>query len=337
MLRTSILALSATIGVASTWLILTPEQREAAGSLKAAERLIASMPAMRGKLVMPYGDDRRTTWAFTPGPRPGVDFKEMSGEQQKLGLDLLRTSLSEAGYKKVAAIRELEPILRELENGNPGRDRDLYWFMIFGELTAKGEWCWRYEGHHVSLTFTYRDGHIVSSTPQFLGSNPAVAKDGTEVLRLEEILGKAFLRSLNETQRKAAVLSDSAPADIASSNLRKAAILEDRGVAFKDLDKVQKQRLKELVELYASILKPGAREQRLGRIGDWEPVKFAWMGADEAGKGHYYRIQGPTFLIEFDNTQNNANHIHTVWRDFEGDFGADPLEEHYAHGHHRHD
>lgn len=325
------------IGLGATWLVLTPEEQEAAASQKAAEALIASMPALHQKLVMPIDSDRRQEWAFTPGPRPGVSLKAMTPTQRDAGMKLLQASLSEAGYKKLEAIRNLEPVLRELENGNTGRDSDLYWFMIFGEPSVKGTWSWRYEGHHLSLTFTYRDGHIVSSTPQFLGSNPALTKDGTEVLRMEAWLGKVFLRSLNPTQKKAAVLSETAPADIISSNLRKAAILEDRGVPFSDLDKVQQQRLRELVELFASILKPGARDQRLGRIKDWSQVKFAWMGLDEPGKGHYYRIQGPTFLIEYDNTQNGANHVHTVWRDFNGDFGADALGEHY-HGadHHRH-
>lgn len=335
--RFLLLLLAAVVGLGATWFALTPEEQEAVASQKAAEALIASMPTHRDKLVMPIESERRQEWAFTPGPRPGVSLKAMNPVQREAGMKLLQASLSEAGYKKFEAIRNLEPVLRELENGNTGRDSQLYWFMIFGEPSAKGTWSWRYEGHHLSLTFTYRDGHIVSSTPQFLGSNPALTKDGTEALRMEAWLGKVFLRSLNETQKKAAVLSETAPADIASSNLRKAAILDDRGVVYSDLDNVQQQRLRELVELFASILKPGARDQRLGRIKDWSQVKFAWMGLDEPGKGHYYRVQGPTFLIEYDNTQNGANHVHTVWRDFNGDFGADALGEHY-HGadHHRH-
>lgn len=324
----------AIFGTAGTWLALAPEEKE---TLTAAQALIKASD--KSKLVFPLNDDRRTQWAYTPGARPGLSYKDMNPAQKKAGLDLLRASLSDSGFAKVEAIRSLEPVLAEMERNN-GRDPDLYWFMIFGEPSEKGFWSWRYEGHHVSLTFSYRDGKIVGSTPMFLGSNPAIVREGpqkgTHILRLEEELGRAFLKSLTPEQKAQAILTESAPSEIATSNLRKAAMLEDRGVAFPSLDKNQQKELRALVDLYASVLKPAARAQRLGRIKDWSLLKFAWMGSAETGKGHYYRIQSPTFVIEYDNTQNGANHIHTVWRDFDGDFGADALAEHYAtSNHHR--
>jgi hypothetical protein len=328
--------LFAVLGAGLTWTVLGTEEKEVAASLEAARDLVKVSD--RSKLVMPLDDQRRTEWSFTPGRRPGVNWGEMTVEQQNAASRLLRESLSESGFAKVEAIRALEPVLAEIER-NPSRDPKRYWVMIFGEPGEKGVWSWRYEGHHLSLTFTYRDGKYASSTPQFLGSNPAIVptgdKKGMHILRLEEELGRAFLTGLTADQKKQAVIAESAPADIATSNLRKASMLEDRGLAFSALDKDQQKKLRELVELYASILKPAARDQRLGRIADWSKLKFAWMGSSEAGKGHYYRIQGPTFVIEFDNTQNGANHIHTIWRDFEGDFGADALAGHYAaSGHH---
>lgn len=324
------------LGAALTWNALRTEEQEVASALEAARALIKLSD--KSKLIFPLNDERRTEWAFTPGKRPGVHWGEMSVAQQMAATKLLKESLSESGFTKAEAIRALEPVLAEIER-NPGRDPQRYWFMIFGEPSDKGVWCWRYEGHHLSLTFTYRDGKYAATTPQFIGSNPAIvksgSKQGTRILRLEEELGRSFLAGLSDTQRKEAVISERAPADIATSNARKAGMLEDKGLAFTAMDGGQQRNLRELVDLYASILKPAAREHRLGRIKDWDKVKFAWMGSAEPGQGHYYRIQGQTFVIEYDNTQDSANHIHTVWRDFDGDFGRDALAEHYANGHRR--
>ena len=309
-----------------------------------AEAFLTSLgESKRNRLVLPFESDSRLSWAYTPGKRPGLAFRELEPLEQTAALALLKASLSESGFERVEAIRtKIEPALREMEN-NPGRDLGLYYYMFFGKPTSTGKWAWRYEGHHISLSFTYLDGRIVSTTPQFLGSNPADvqggASKGTRVLANEEDLGRDFVKSLSDKQRAEAILSSQAPPEILTSNARKAAIQEDKGISFTALTDEQKRKLQELVTLFSSVQKPDQAKARLDKIekSGWSKVKFAWMGSLEKFEGHYYRIQGPTFLIEYDNTQNHANHIHTVWRDFEGDFGMDALAEHYRTAeHHRH-
>lgn len=328
---------SATIAALSAQAIQTE------GSLQKAKALLESLPeSKKQRLVLPFNSEARLSWAYTPGRRPGLAFRELEAAEQKAALELLRSALSEAGYEKAEAIRtKVEPALREIEN-NPGRDLGLYYYTFFGLPSETGKWGWRYEGHHLSLSFTYFDGKIVSTTPQFLGSNPADVSDGpskgTRVLAKEEDLGRELVQSLSESQKKLAILSATAPADLLTSNLRKASIQEDKGIAYADLTDDQKLLLKSLVETYAAIQQPEQEMKRLEKIAKsgWAKLKFAWMGGLEKGQGHYYRIQGPTFLIEYDNTQNRANHIHTVWRDFNGDFGADVIGQHYRTAeHHR--
>lgn len=316
-----------------------------ATSQSLAEAFLRSLDAeQRAKALLPFADVERENWAYTPGPRKGLSLKAMSESERTSALALLRASVSESGYAKVDAIRtQVEPVLRELEGGNPGRDSALYYFTFFGEPSAKGRWGWRYEGHHTSLNFTYLDGKLVSTTPQFLGSNPAETKlgpqKGLRPLAKEEDLGRKLVKSLSEAQRKEAVLADRAPSDLLTTNTRKAAIQENRGIPFHDLGAEQKKLLRELVEEYARVQKPDQEKARLAKIekDGWNDIRFAWMGGLELGQGHYYRVQGKSFLIEYDNTQNNANHVHAVWRDFEGDFGRDVLNEHYRSSpHHQH-
>ncbi len=310
-------------------------------SLDKAEALMALLPqAKKDKLIQPFDEDR-AVWAFTPGPRKGLNLGDLDKPEQAAVFSLLRSALSEAGFEKIEAIRALEPVLREMEN-NPGRDENRYFVTFYGRPSEKGAWAWRWEGHHLSLNFTYRDGQIVSTTPQFLGSNPAEVRSGPSkgkrVLAKEEELGRKLVKSLDSGQVKIAILASGAPADIVTSNARKAAIEGNRGLPFDELDAAQKALLKELLQVHAAVQREDQGQARLAKIerAGWEKLRFAWMGGLEPGQGHYYRIQGPTFVVEYDNTQNGANHIHTVWRDFEGDFGRDALAEHYAApGHHR--
>jgi hypothetical protein len=271
-----------------------------------------------------------------------VVLKELTPEGKKAALGLLQSSLSEAGFTRAKTImNEVESALREME-GNPGRDSELYYVAFFGKPSATGNWGWKFEGHHLSFNFTYREGKVVSTTPQFIGSNPAEIREGPHkglrVLAKEEDLARELAKSLSSSQLKEALLDDRAPADILTGGQRKAAILEDKGLAFGTMSEKQRSLLKDLVGVLANVQKPVQARARMSKIekAGWERVKFAWMGGLEPGEGHYYRIQGSTFLIEYDNTQNGANHIHTVWRDFEGDFGGDVLAEHYRTAeHHR--
>jgi hypothetical protein len=292
--------------------------------------------------LLPFNSDERLNWHYVPQERKGLRYKAMTPEQQKAAHTLLAVGLSKTGYKKVEAIRQLENVLKELENGSPIRDPELYYFTVFGEPTARGTWGWRYEGHHVSLHWTVLKGRIIASSPQFLGTNPAEVRSGalkgTRVLASEEDMGRLLLKSLNPEQRKVAIISDTAPGDIVTAAARKAAILEDKGIAYHELTPQQQGLFQTLLQEYAAVQTPEIAQKRLEAVhkAGLGNVKFAWMGGIERGQPHYYRVQGATFLIEYDNTQNDANHIHTVWRDFAGDFGADLLALHYQTADHDH-
>jgi hypothetical protein len=222
-------------------------------------------------------------------------------------------------------------------SGSAIRDPDLYYFTIFG-TPGSASWAWRYEGHHLSQNWTFAGGKAAATSPAFFGANPArVASgplEGTRALAAEEDLAFAFLASLTEDQRRTAVVSATAPRDILTAASRRAERLGDEGLAANALTGPQQAALMKLIEEHAGAQPPALAAMRMRRVREsgLETLMFAWMGATERGpgNGHYYRIQGPSFLIEYDNTQNNANHQHIVWRDFAGDFGADVLAIHYA-------
>jgi len=308
----------------------------------AADFLATLEPEQKQTALLPFNSEERLNWHYVPMERKGLRYKAMSPAQQKAAQALLRVGLSATGHRKVEAIRQLENVLKALENGSPIRDTEFYYFTIFGEPAAKGIWGWRYEGHHVSLHWTVLKGKVIASSPQFLGTNPAEVRSGpqkgTRVLAAEEDLGRALVKSLTAEQRQEAILSETAPGDILTAAARKAALLDDKGIAYSRLTKDQQGLLLSLLHEYATVQVPEIAQQRLEAIrkAGMDSVKFAWMGGLEKGQGHYYRLQGATFLIEYDNTQNDANHIHTVWRDFHGDFGADLLALHYQTADHDH-
>lgn len=313
------------------------QRREEHAMDRAVARFLATLTAeQRARAVLPFNSEERLNFNYVPMVRQGISFKDLSPAQREAALQLLRDSLSARGYQKVETIRALEIVLREIEQGRgPVRDPELYYITVFGEPSQQGAWGWRYEGHHISLNWTSVGGKVIASSPQFLGSNPAEVREGpmrgTRALAAEEDLGRALVRSLSAEQRRQAILSDIAPPDLITSNKREAAILEDRGIAYRTLNREQQGILLALIREHASVQRPELARQRLEAIrkAGLDTIRFAWMGGLEKGQGHYYRVQGKTFLIEYDNTQNDANHIHTVWRDFKGDFGRDFLAEHY--------
>ncbi|HKC88092.1 MAG TPA: DUF3500 domain-containing protein, partial [Blastocatellia bacterium] len=215
------------------------------------------------------------------------------------------------------------------------RDPELYYFSIFGTPSAKSPWGWRVEGHHISLNFTVVKGETVSNTPLFFGANPAEVREGARkglrALAAEEDKGRELIQALDEKQRAVAVFDKTAPGDIITMNNRKADPLKPEGVAAGQLNKQQKALLEKLLDEYLSRMPQDIADERSKKIRDagFDKIYFAWAGGMNKGDPHYYRIQGPTFLVEYDDTQNNANHIHSVWRDFNGDFGDDLLREHY--------
>jgi hypothetical protein len=317
---------------------------EATSALMAetAGNLIAALtPEQKAKAVLPFAGDARKDWHFIPKDRKGLPLKELANWQQPLAHAFMAAGLSQRGYIKTTTIMSLEEILRVQEGARGGRrDPGLYYISIFGQPSASAPWGWSIEGHHVSLNFTVVDGKMIATTPAFFGTNPAEIKEGPRkglrVLGREEDLARTLLGALDAGQRKAAVIAADAPRDIETMNKVRAAPLAAMGLAAAKMTPAQTQVLIALLEEYASTMPPALAEERMKKVraAGLEKVQFAWAGNGERGQPHYYRVQGPTFLVEYDNTQNGANHVHSVWRDFAGDFGEDLLGEHYRNAPH---
>jgi hypothetical protein len=320
---------------------------------EAAKRFVASLnDEQRGRAAFPFAGDERYFWHYTPIDRNGLKLGEMTDEQRDLAFALLASGLSGRGGRQARQIIDLEPILRETEQiegitNNWHRDPARYTVSIFGEPGGREPWAWRVGGHHIGLIFTVVDGDWVAPTPLFLGVNPAIVRHGEHtglrILPEEEELARILLGSLDGGQKAVAIVDPVAPADILTTNRQVAdPAAPPTGIGYADLGGEQRGHLQTLVRHYLTRvpdeLSGGAWDtiEREGLNG----VGFAWAGPEERGKGHYYAIKSPTFLIEYDNTQNDANHIHSVWRDFTNDFGEDLLAAHYAqthsHGDHAH-
>jgi len=296
-------------------------------------------PEQRAKAEFQFDDSERMNWFYTPVPRKGLPIKEMTPSQQKLAFALLSAGLSQRGYIKAVSIMSLEEVLRILEHGTgPVRDPDLYFFSIFGEPSETGTWGYRVEGHHVSQNFTVVKGRVIG-TPSFFGANPAEVREGPRkglrVLAREEDLARDLLQSLDPSQMNTALVDKTAYKEILTTNSRQAALKgQPSGLPAASMTTAQKQKLQTLLDEYAQNAPEALaqdREEEIKKAGD--RLYFAWAGGVNPGDPHYYRIQAPEFLIEYDDTQDNANHIHSVWRDFNGDFGRDLLKEHYQASH----
>jgi hypothetical protein len=302
----------------------------------AASALIGAVdPAKRGRLVLPFGDEKRVDWHYTPRSRPGLSFADLDAAQREAVHRLLRTALSAAGHRKVVNIIELELVLRELETFGLMRDPEKYFVVFFGAPHASTPWGWRFEGHHLSLSFTLRGDAAIAATPSFMGANPAAVpkgnRRGQRVLAEEEDEARKLLGMLDAAQRATAIIDTRTYGDIVTRNADKVSPLEDKGLQARAMSDAQKAQLRKVIEVYAGAFEPALREARLARASEGqESVRFAWAGATERGRPHYYRIQGPGFLIEYDASQDGGNHVHTVWRDFSGDFGRDLLREHHS-------
>ncbi len=318
---------------------LTASQRSAVAMAGAATAFLDSLsPELRQQAALPLEGDEPTRWNFIPNemfPRKGLMFKMMSEGQRKLAHDLLKTGLSQKGYLTAAAIMDLENVLRALENGGRfARDPDQYYVTVFGAPAAKSTWGWRVEGHHVSVHFTVDNASLVASSPAFFGSNPAEVREGPKkglrVLAAEEDAGRALILALDESKRKTAIIEAVAPGEIVTNNKVAVDPLSPVGIAATALTATERDLLMHVIEAYTSMMADDVAAERMStlRKAGIEKIAFAWAGETERGKKHYYRVQGPTFLVELDDTQNDGNHIHSVWRDFNGDFGRDLLREH---------
>jgi hypothetical protein len=339
----------------------------------ATDFLASLAPEQKAKTIFAFDQtEKRTFWHYTPIVRDGLPLSEMDRRQQQLAQKLVATGLSHAGFVVASTIMGLETTLDAREDWQrplPGRDSRLYHVRIFGAPDAKAPWGWSFEGHHISLNYTIVDGRIVAPTPTFFGANPAEAPlGGVATLRpLQGIedLARELVHTLDEGQRAGAVIAAEAPPDIVLTNLpyavegalltgqaaldhwRAAHPVHDdevaalrysstpQGLSSQSLNAGQQELLMALVGEYIRRMPDELAEIELQKVqqNGALPLHFAWAGGLERGQGHYYRVQGDHFLVEYDNTQNDANHIHSVWRDPRNDFGADLLARHYAHSH----
>jgi len=309
----------------------TPAEEMAA----AANNLIAALsPEQQAKAIFEWKDEERFDWHFIPKPRKGLPLGEMTSSQRMLAQALLGSGLSSRGLAKATTIISLEQVLFDIENKAPNRNSDFYYVSIFGK-PGKDAWGWRLEGHHVSLNFTVQGDQVAATTPSFFGANPAQVRvgprKGLRVLAAEEDLGREFVKSLDAEQLKVALYTNDAPREIITGNSRKANALEPMGILAAKLSSEQKKLLLTLLKEYVYRYRSEIADTELKHIRDAgeDKISFAWAGGIESGQPHYYRIQGPTFLMEYDDTQNDANHIHAVWRNLQNDFGEDLLRAHY--------
>lgn len=305
-----------------------------------ARRLIDVTPKeQRGELVQPFTDEGRSDWHYTPRRRSGIAWKDMSSAQRDATTALLRSALTSAGLDKVRAIMALEIALKQIETFGWSRDPENYAMAVFGTPGDSSPWGFRIEGHHLSLHFTLSGDRFIATLPQFMGANPALVprdfepggpRQGTRVLGKPEDLARALMATLKGPARAAALFDSRPYGDIVTSNASKVSPLSPVGVKWDDLPASEQAALLELIVSFAEHLRPDLADARLARVraGGMSSIRFGWAGSLEPRKPYYFRIQGATFLIEFDNS--GGNHIHSVWRDFQGDFGRDVLGEHYA-------
>lgn len=298
--------------------------------------------AQRNKTQMPFNNESKMLWHYIPSsmfPRAGIQLNELDSNQKSKLDELLKSFLSETGYKKTMKIIDLENILLEMSGDSIMRNPESYSVAFYGNPEKDSIWACSFEGHHVSLNFTIHDGKV-ENAPRFFGANPAKIpsgpREGERTLQKEEDFAFELINSLSEEQREMAIFQQEPFFDIVTGKSAEVEPLSPVGIMYGQLNRNQQLIFLKLLDEYLSTIPAEQAEKRMNNIKNEElnEVRFGWAGATVLGEGHYYRIQGKTFLIEFDNVQNKANHIHTVWRDFDGDFGRNLIREHYEKSHH---
>jgi hypothetical protein len=308
----------------------------------AATAFLAALDApLRRRAVFAFTEGERMNWHYVPRRREGVPFKDMKSAARAAAHELMKSSLSAVGYAKAVNVIALEEVLRQIELLGLSRDPENYAFTVFGTPGPGAPWGWRVEGHHLSLNFTLVPGKPVAVTPAFMGANPASVrtgpKAGLRALQHEQDLGLALARAVDPALRGRFVIATSSLGDVVSGPGRRDLFEKSpAGVPLAALTGDQRALVVRLVETYAGNMRTEVADDELRRMraAGIEALHFAWAGPIDPSRPHYYRIHGPTLLIEYDNTQNDANHIHSVWHDPVNDFGADLLRSHYERGHH---
>jgi hypothetical protein len=299
----------------------------------------------RAVASFPFDDPERTTWAYVPQERAGLPLKAMDVKQRAAAFGVLGTGLSERGTRLARGVIELEGTLGALEGPVSSlwlrRDPELYYLSLFLGPPAPQPWGWRFEGHHLSVNVTDLGPHGQIVAPLFMGANPARVpsgpREGLRLLAAEEDVAFELLHMLDPHQRARATIAAQTSGDIITRNDPTVRPMAFAGLPAAEMTIAQQGQLRRLLDVYAGRMADSAAARQLRRIEEagFGSLHFAWAGAHQPGKPHYYRIHGPTVLVEYDNSQSSANHIHTVWRDLENDFGGDLLRRHYARRPHR--
>ena len=316
----------------------TKQTRSAKRVLESTKAFLATLDdKQREQVSFKYDDPERLNWHFIPRERRGLALKDTEGDARTAAYQLIASGLSESGNHQARDVMSLEEVLFLLEGGErearrQRRDPENYYISVFGEPVEDGTWGFRVEGHHLSLNYTIENGRIAASTPEFFGANPAQLSAGPnrarQVLGPEEEVARKLYKSLSPEQRKTALIDPTPPDDVDGAGATQPKVADPIGIAMYDLNEEQQRTLQELVREYLANMPDEVRDERYGRIekAGTDKIHFAWWGGENRGEGHHYRVQGPTFLIEYNNTQDNANHIHSMWRDLEGDFNL-PIAE----------
>jgi len=312
----------------------------AAGMTKAAKRFVESLSGdQRDKTIYEYMDGERIFWYYPPVNRHGIPLRDMDDDQRQLAYSLMETGLTDRSFDQAKLIIEHESVLGPLEK-EAGvtsfvRDPDLYYWTVFGDPGSDSEpWGWRVEGHHISLNFSLWGDKFISMTPFFFGANPAEVrkgpKKGLRILDQREDLAFELMNSLDQGQTSKATIYGEAPYDILTYNASRVSLPPEEGLPASKMNDTQKGILRNLVNVYVNQVRTDMAQEKLQRLEEegFDGLHWAWGGPVEEGREHYYRIHGGNFVVEFDNRQNGANHIHSVWRDVENDFANDVLREH---------
>jgi hypothetical protein len=320
---------------------------DTAASAVTARTFLSTLNArQRAVAAFPFDDPERTRWAYVPRQRAGIPLQAMDAEQRAAAFGVLGTGLSERGTRLARGVIELEGTLRMLEGAvnslvGPRRDPELYYLTLFAGPGSTPPSGWRFEGHHLSVNVTDLGPHGQIVAPLFMGANPARVpsgpKEGLRLLAAEEDLAFELLQMLDPQQRARATIAAQTFGDIVTRSDPTVKPMAFAGLPAAEMTIAQQRQLRRLLELYAGRMADASAARQLRRIEDagFGRLHFAWAGAHQPRNPHYYRIHGPTVLVEYDNTQSDANHIHTVWRDLENDFGRDLLRRHYARQPHR--
>lgn len=319
------------------WLAVTAQDAPAPvapNMAKAANEFLQALtPEQKQLATFQYNDSERFNWHFIPRERKGIALRQLQGPAYEAALKLLASGLSPEGYEQALAVMSLEEVLYLVEGGDrvarrEKRDPKKYYLSVFGTPAESGTWGWRFEGHHMSLNYTLADGKVVSSTPEFFGSNPANIEAGPgrqiRVLAAEEDLARQILNLSNPDMKKKMIVDTKAPDDVRGANKLQPELDQAAGVAYSALSEDQRQLLTQLLAEYLKNMPAEVSSERRRRLvqAGFEKIHFAWWGEEDRNKRHHYRIQGPSFIIEYNNTQSDANHIHSFWRDVAGDFAV---------------